>query len=85
VWSSSFHGIVCDSQGWDAVWCFSVQFSSLGFVVFTVDIQFSSFSRALKRKIRRFLRRRRAVGGGCGEGRDEHQWSKHLRKSIGRR
>jgi hypothetical protein len=64
---------------------FLSSFSSLGFVVFTVDIQFSSFSRALKRKIRRFLRRRRAVGGCCGEGRDEHQWSKHLRKSIGRR
>lgn len=47
-------------------------FSSLGFVVFTVDIQFPSFSRALKRKIRRFLRRRRPVGGGWGEGRDEH-------------
>ncbi len=64
---------------------FLSSFSSLGSVVFTVDIQFSSFSRALKRKIRRFLRRRTAVGGGWGEGRDEHQWSKHLRKSIGRR
>jgi hypothetical protein len=62
---------------------FLSSFSSLGFVVFTVDIHFSSFSRALKRKIRRFLRRRRAVGGGWGKGRDEHQWSKHLRKSIG--
>jgi len=69
VWSSSFHGIVCDSQGWDAVWCFFlVQFFKLGFCCFYSWYPVFKLLKSLEEKDQKILKKKKGGWRGLGEG-----------------